>query len=265
MPLNVASIHSKDKTSCTQHSKVKEFSQVEKSQVGLLRGNSSDPSYPPNLHNSTKSGTCWRTFELPQCSEKVASFSCICWREENHWLHKCWQERSPDLCHLATGLAIGLVSRPPASMNKGKENMQMVTGLRKELVTDLLAYPPFGIGRIGELPMGWVDPLEGSWAWAMLLVFSTKGMCCRKEPKGKLFLWRWTVGMKVVQVKSGLPSQERMQRGRLIDPLKEPRRAICTPWDSDSKEPAETGVCCCVLVLARETGKTKEEECQLNQ
>lgn len=69
--------------------------------------------------------------------------------------------------------------------------------------------------------------------------------------------------MKVVEVK--LVSQDRKECSEEDShrSLKEPRGALCTPQDSASKEPAETGVC--VLVLAREAGKTKEEECQLNQ
>ena len=77
MSLNVASIHSKDKTPSTQHSKVKEFSQVGESQGGLLSGISSDPSYPPSLYNPTKSGIRWRPFGSMQCSDKEASFSSL--------------------------------------------------------------------------------------------------------------------------------------------------------------------------------------------
>lgn len=55
---------------------------------------------------------------------------------------------------LDTGLAIGLVIWSLASPNKGKGNTQKVTGLRKELAVNLLAYPPFGLGRICELVVG---------------------------------------------------------------------------------------------------------------
>lgn len=75
MSLNVASKHSKDKTPSTQHSKIKEFSQVGESQAGLLRGISSDPSYPRSLYNPTKSETRWRPFGSVRCSDKEASFS----------------------------------------------------------------------------------------------------------------------------------------------------------------------------------------------
>lgn len=97
--------------------------------------------------------------------ERLVSLLCVCQSQENDLYMSAGRKVGLTFhLQLNTSLAIGLVNQPLPSLNKSKENRQKVTELKKELEVDLLAYPPFGMGRNSELPMDQVDPLEGSWA-----------------------------------------------------------------------------------------------------
>lgn len=128
-----------------------------------------------------------KAFGLVQHSIKEAIFSSLnLLKQKESLVHKCWQERSTDisspigywLSHWTCHLVPGFFEQWQREQAKGDR--------AKELATYLLAYPPFQKGRIWELPMDLVDTLQGIWAWAVLLVSSTKGVCCRKRSKGRL-------------------------------------------------------------------------------